>query len=42
MFMPADSRLLDSEVDEWGMLIEDIARHLKASCTVDVGATWPT
>ena len=42
MSRPADSRLLVSEVEEWGTLIEEIARHLKASCTVDVETTWPT
>ena len=42
MFRPADSRLLVSEVEEWGTLIEKFARHLKASCTADVETTWPT
>ena len=42
MLKPADSRLMVSEVEEWGTLIEEIAGHLKASCTVDVEATWPT
>ena len=42
MLKPADSRLVVSEVEEWGTHIEEIARLLKASCTVDVKAIWPT
>ena len=42
VFRPADSRLRVSEVEEWGTLIEEIATHLQASCTVDVETTWPT
>ena len=39
---PTNTRLMVSEVEEWGTLIEDIAQHLKASCVVDVHTTWPT
>ena len=42
IFRPTDSRLLVSEVEEWGTLIEEIAAHLKTSCTIDVEVTWPT
>lgn len=34
MFRPVDSRLLVSEVEEWGTLIEEIARHLKGLMAV--------
>ena len=41
MFRSADSRLQVSDVEEWGTLVEEIAKHLQASCTVDVELTWP-
>ena len=39
---PINARLMISEVEEWGTLIEDIAQHLKASCVEDVDTKWPT
>ena len=39
---PSNTKLMVSEVEEWGTLIEDIAQDLKASWVVDVDTTWPT
>ena len=39
---PTNTRLMLSEVEERGALIEDVAQHLKVSCIADVDTTRPT